>query len=112
MKVEDIESVIIIWFSSTVVAYHFIPLDYGKNYNIVKHTYWSNTKTCVCEEDAVIKAFISIFDDSFIGALFVDSAYQGQEIGQVLINTAINQYKLLSLKIYKDNVDSIHFYKK
>ena len=88
MKVEDIESVIIIWFSSTVVAYHLIPLDYGKNYNIVKHTYSSNTKTCVCEEDAVIKAFISIIDDSFIGALFVDSAYQGQEIGQVLINAS------------------------
>ena len=84
----------------------------GKNYNIVKHTYSSNTKTCVCEEDAVIKAFISISDYSFIGALFVDSAYQGQEIGQVLINTAINQYKFLSLAVYKDNLNSIYFYKK
>ena len=33
----------------------------------------------------------------FIGALFVDNTYQGQGIGQALINTAINQYKLLSL---------------
>lgn len=60
----------------------------------------------------MIKGFISIIDDSFIGALFVDNAYQGQGIGQSLINTAINQYKSLSLAVYKDNVNSIHFYLK
>ena len=30
MKVEDMESVIIIWFSSTGVAHRFISLDYEK----------------------------------------------------------------------------------
>ena len=104
MKVEDIESVIITSLHSARLG--------EKNYNIVKHIYSSNTKTCVCEEDAVIKGFISISDDSFIGTLFVDSAYQGQEIGQVLINTTLNQYKLLSLAVYKDNVNSIRFYEK
>ena len=113
MKVEDIESVMSIWFSSTVVAHPFIPLDYWeKNYNIVKDIYLPNAKTSVFEEDGMIKGFISISDDSFIGTLFVDSAYQGQEIGQALINTAINQYKLLSLAVYKDNVNSIRFYEK
>ena len=113
MKVEDIESVMSIWFSSTVVAHRFIPLDYWeKNYNIVKDIYLPNAKTSVFEEDGMIKGFISIIDDSFIGALFVDSAYQGQEIGQVLINTTLNQYKLLSLAVYKYKVNSIYFYKK
>ncbi|MBS3197287.1 GNAT family N-acetyltransferase [Turicibacter bilis] len=104
IKVEDIESVIITSLHSARLG--------EKNYNIVKHIYSSNTKTCVCEEDAVIKGFISISDDSFIGTLFVDSAYQGQEIGQVLINTTLNQYKLLSLAVYKYKVNSIYFYKK
>ena len=113
MKVEDIESIMSIWFSSTVVAHPFIPLDYWeKNYNIVKDIYLPNAKTSVFEEDGMIKGFISIIDDSFIGALFVDNTYQGQGIGQALINTAINQYKLLSLAVYKDNVNSIRFYEK
>lgn len=113
MKVEDIESIMSIWFSSTVVAHPFIALDYWeKNYNIVKDIYLPNAKTSVFEEGGMIKGFISIIDDSFIGALFVDNAYQGQGIGQSLINTAINQYKSLSLAVYKDNVSYIHFYEK
>ena len=34
--------------------------------------------------DGMIKGFISIIDDSFIGALLVDNTYQGQGIGKQL----------------------------
>lgn len=84
----------------------------GKNYNIVKDIYLPNAKTSIFEEDGIIKGFISIIDNFFISALFVDNAYQGQGIGSILINDAINQHEVLSLAVYKDNIDSVRFYEK
>lgn len=112
MRIDDIESVMKIWFSSTITAHPFISVEYWEqNYDTVKNIYLPNAKTSVFEEAGIIKGFISIIDESFIGALFVDNKFQGYGIGSALIEDALNNYKHLSLAVYKDNLKSVKFYK-
>lgn len=112
MRIEDIESVMNIWLSNTVVAHPFISVEYWENnYDTVKNIYLPNAKTFVFEEEGMIKGFISIIDECFIGALFVDNQFQGHGIGCALIEDALNKYEHLSLAVYKDNLKSVNFYK-
>lgn len=53
-----------------------------------------------------------MIDHSFIGALFVDPAYQGHGIGRTLLNYVFSQYQHLSLTVYKDNLAAVQFYQK
>ena len=55
----DIDSVMDIWFQSTVDAHPFIDLHYWeKSYEVVKREYLPQSKTLVFEEGGVIKGFI------------------------------------------------------
>lgn len=113
LRKEDINDIMEIWEKSTIKAHKFIPEDYWlKNYFVVKETYIPLSKTFIYEENGNNKGFISIIDDKFIGALFVDVNYQGQGIGTKLIEFAKQNYKELSLAVYKNNEKSVDFYKK
>lgn len=108
---KDTNKIMNIWLNSTIKAHDFIDKNYWENsYNTVKNIYIPMSETFVYEEDNCIKGFISIINNEFIGALFVDINEQGVGIGKELINYAINKYKKLILAVYKENKNSVNFY--
>lgn len=108
---KDLNKIMNIWLESTIKAHDFIPKEYWQNnYNTVKNVYIPMAETFVYEEDKCIKGFISIINNGFIGALFVDRYYQGNGVGKELIDYAIDRYKKLNLAVYKDNKKSVEFY--
>ncbi|MDU1538213.1 MAG: N-acetyltransferase [Paeniclostridium sordellii] len=109
---KDINIIMDIWLKSTIKAHNFIDENYWrKNYNNVKNIYIPISDTFVYEYNGRIKGFISIINNDFIGALFVDVNSQGMGIGSKLIDYAINIYENLSLSVYKDNENAFAFYK-
>ncbi|MFR9069651.1 MAG: N-acetyltransferase [Paraclostridium sp.] len=109
---KDINIIMDIWLKSTIKAHNFIDENYWrKNYNNVKNIYIPISDTFVYEDNGRIKGFISIINNDFIGALFVDVNSHGMGIGSKLIDYAINIYENLSLSVYKDNENAFAFYK-
>ena len=110
---KDIDKIMGIWLESTIYAHKFISKEYwNENYNIVKDVYIPISKTFVYEDNDDIRGFISVINNDFIGALFVEKNYQGQGIGKSLIDYAKNLYDNLSLAVYKENEKAISLYKK
>ena len=110
---KDIDKIMGIWLESTIYAHKFISKEYwNENYNIVKDVYIPMSKTFVYEDNDDIRGFISVINNNFIGALFVEKNYQGQGIGKSLIDYAKNLYDNLSLAVYKENEKALEFYKK
>ena len=110
---KDIDRVMNIWLKSTIKAHDFISKEYWENnYNDVKNIYIPMANTFLYEDEEKIKGFISIINNEFIGALFVDVDYQGIGIGKALINYTMDKYKKLNLAVYRDNKKSVEFYLK
>lgn len=111
LKNEDINKVMDIWEESTIKAHDFIDKDYWKNnYDTVKNVYIPISDTFVYDDGENIKGFISIIDDEFIGALFIDVKYRGLGIGSKLINYTTSKYGKLNLAVYKENEKAVKFY--
>lgn len=111
LKNTDIDKLMDIWLESTVRAHSFISREYWEsNYKVVKDVYIPMADTFVYEEDGEIKGFISIINNEFIGALFVDVKFQGMGIGSKLIDYSVEKYKNLTLAVYKGNQKSVEFY--
>lgn len=107
----DINIIMEIWLESTIRAHSFIEKDYWvNNYDLVKTKYIPYSKTYVYEEGNKIKGFISIIENNFIGALFVDNNSEGNGIGKKLLDFAKKEYKSLSLAVYKENEKALKFY--
>lgn len=107
-----IDDIMDIWLSTNISAHNFISEQYWtKNYDIVKNEYLPISETFVYEEDGKVKGFISIIDNSFIGALFVLEKDQGQGIGKKLIKHCKNIYSSLELCVYVENINAVNFYK-
>jgi putative acetyltransferase len=108
----EIKEVMDIWLESTIEAHDFISEDYWrKSYELVKDVYMPQSETYVYIEDDQIVAFISIINNEFIGALFVNRQYQGRGIGRKLIEFSASLYSNLSLAVYKENDQAVGFYK-
>lgn len=107
----DIDKIMDIWLESTVKAHNFISREYWEsNYKVVKDVYMPMAETFVYEEEGETKGFISIINNEFIGALFVDVKFQGMGIGSKLIDYSVGKYKKLTLAVYKENQKSVEFY--
>jgi putative acetyltransferase len=112
MKCEDIGILMDIWLKSTIEAHSFISESYWvKNYSLIKEHYLPTSKTYIFEDTHLIKGFISILNDNYIGALFIDTKFQNNGIGSKLISHVQKQYDQLSLSVYKKNIKAINFYK-
>lgn len=108
---KDIDKIMNIWLKGTIKAHNFITKEYWESsYSDVMDVYIPMSETFVYEDKDDIKGFISIINNEFIGALFVDIDYQGNGIGKYLINYAIDKYKKLNLAVYKENKKSVEFY--
>ncbi|MGL4450352.1 MAG: N-acetyltransferase [Sarcina sp.] len=112
-KEDDIDRVMEIWLNTSIVAHDFIDSNYWKdNYSIVRERYMPICKTYVYEENGIVKGFISLLKVNFIGAIFIDNDQRGKGIGSKLMNFVKDKYNNLLLEVYKDNNQSVNFYKK
>nr|WP_143152465.1 N-acetyltransferase [Clostridium cavendishii] len=113
LKKEEIDKVMEIWKLSTIKAHDFIDKKYWENnYNVVKNVYIPMADTFVYDDGKDIRGFISIINNEFIGAVFIDIDYQGLGIGSTLIDYVSDKYKKIELAVYKENERAVKFYKK
>lgn len=111
MKEEDTTKVMTIWTKGNFYAHPFIERDYWiSNYNKVKEEYLKQAETYVYEENEEIKGFISILNNTYIGALFVTKDFLRQGIGKRLLNYCKERKEKLTLQVYEKNVDATLFY--
>lgn len=111
LKNEEIDKIMDIWKESTIKAHNFIDKEYWENnYDAVKNVYIPISDTFVYGDGEIIKGFISIINNEFIGALFVDVNYQGLGLGSKLIDYVIKKYEKLNLAVYKENKNAVEFY--
>ena len=111
MKEEDTTKVMTIWTKGNFYAHPFIERDYWiSNYNKVKEEYLKQAETYVYEENEEIKGFISILNNTYIGALFVAKDFLRQGIGKRLLNYCKERKEKLTLQVYEKNIDATLFY--
>ena len=111
MKEEDTTKVMTIWTKGNFYAHPFIERDYWiSNYNKVKEEYLKQAETYVYEENEEIKGFISILNNTYIGALLVKKDFLRQGIGKRLLNYCKERKEKLTLQVYEKNVDATLFY--
>ncbi len=109
---KDVDKIMTIWKESTIKAHDFIDKQYWEdNYETVKNIYLPMSETFLYVDQDNIKGFISIIENEFIGALFIDVNYQGEGIGSKLIDYVTEKYGELKLAVYKDNERAVKFYK-
>ncbi len=112
-KAADIDKIMQIWLDANIKAHSFIaPVYWQKHFDDVKNNYLPQAETFVYEDKHQLKGFISILLDNFVGALFVDTRYQRQNIGTKLLDYARKQKSSLNLKVYALNQPAIKFYQK
>ena len=110
---QDTDKLLKIWLEASVQAHHFVEATYWKNMvPSVKKYYLPNTDTFVFEDKHQLKGFLSIIDDKYIGALFIDPRFQNKKIGTKLVDYAKRIYPELSLKVFTKNEKALRFYQK
>ena len=111
MQAEDIDDVMQIWRNGNLTAHNFINNKYGfDNYEKVREEILTKADSWLYLEGDIIKGFVSIVDNEYIKALFVEKQYQRDGIGTILIKHCKNLYNKLSLRVYKKNEGAISFY--
>ncbi|CNJ89433.1 acetyltransferase [Yersinia frederiksenii] len=120
---EDLEALMPLWLASTIAAHPFITEQYWReSAPLVRNTYLPAARTWVYLQqneppattpaDNAIVGFISILEEQLVGALFVEPAFHGKEVGKLLMNHAQQHYKALTLEVYQRNLRAYHFYRK
>ena len=109
---EDIDKMLNLWLQASLQSHNFVVAEYLRNMlPVVKKYYLPNTDSYVFEDKHQIKGFVSVIDDKYIGALFVEPKYQKKKIGSKLLNYTKKLHPELSLKVFLKNEDAIRFYK-
>lgn len=107
----DINHIMNIWLKATAKAHSFICEKYwNDNFAVVKNNYIPDSDTYVYEKNGKIYGFISIMQENFIGAVFVDTDMQSKGIGRALMDFAKEKYGSLKLNVYKKNGQAVNFY--
>ncbi len=109
----DEAAVMDIWYRAAVSGHPFIDISYwNKNSGAVRDVYLPSSRTFVFEDEGRIAGFISLPEEKFIGALFVDPDFQRRGIGQALLAYVRQERNELCLNVYADNINAVNFYLK
>lgn len=111
LETKDIDTVVELWYETSIVAHDFIPANYWKKHkDSMASIYLPNSETYLAIENEKIAGFISMAEN-FLAAIFVDQKVQGKGIGKRLLNFIKEERTSIQLKVYKKNTKSIEFYK-
>ena len=110
---QDMPAIMALWLVSTTEAHPFISAQYWRESEAVVHdTYLPNALTWVAEDKGEIIGFISVLEQQFIGALFVDKRYHGKSVGQLLMMHVKMIFPQLMLEVYLENHRALRFYQR
>ena len=108
----DMDQVINIWLEASIKAHDFVRSEFWESkVKDMREIHILSGETYVYEEERKIKGFVSLFKDT-IAAIFVSPNYQGIGIGKKLMAKSKEVRDNLNLTVYKENRNSIEFYKK
>lgn len=111
-KDKDIDTIVDIWYRSSLQAHDFIDCSYWESQiEEMKEKYIPMSETHVITSKTKIVGFISMVDD-YLAALFIDVAYQNKGAGKALLNFEKRRRDKIQLKVYKENLSAIRFYEK
>lgn len=111
-KESDFEELIKIWYDASVLAHTFVPAKFWAGQKeAMRNTYLPAVENWVFEGEGEVQGFISLIGER-VCALFVAPDRQGKGIGTALIKHAKALKGNLSLKVYRENVNALHFYEK
>ncbi|TBL68099.1 N-acetyltransferase [Hafnia alvei] len=110
---QDMPAIMALWLVSTTEAHPFISAQYWRESEaVVRDTYLPNALTWVAEDRGEIIGFISVLEQQFIGALFVEKSYHGKGIGQLLMMHVKMIFPQLMLEVYLENHRALRFYQR
>ncbi len=108
----DIDQILSIWLEASIKAHNFIEKGFWESKVIdMREIYLPGSEIFVFEEDGMIKGFVALCGET-LAAIFVSPKEQGKGIGKQLVDKSKEVSKNLNLTVYKENRDSIEFYKK
>ncbi|MBI6182725.1 MAG: N-acetyltransferase [Serratia proteamaculans] len=109
----DLPRLMALWLPSTIAAHPFVKESYWlESATLVRENYLPRAHSWAYWHQGEIVGFISVLDQRFIGALFVDQAFHGRGVGQALMAHVQQRYPRLSLEVYQQNLRACAFYHK
>lgn len=98
---EDAAVLTEIWLAASLRAHDFVNDAFWRSRAAEIQEVWlPAAETLVWEENGRPAAFVSIIDNEYIGALFVEPSRQGRGIGSGLLSFVQNGRKSLKLRVY------------
>lgn len=106
------DDVLDLWLKTSFEAHNFIEKRFWESkIDDMRTIYIPSSDTHVFSDNGVIKGFFSLYRNT-LAALFVAHTYQGNGIGQKLVQKAKSMRNKLDLTVYKENAKSVRFYRK
>ncbi|GEK48897.1 acetyltransferase [Bisbaumannia pacifica] len=109
---EDVDQVLAIWLSASILAHDFVPAAFWESQvEAMRDAYLPAAETRVFEEAGQISGFYCLVETT-LAAIFVSPERQGRGIGSALIEDAKRCRESLTLTVYQANRSSVEFYRK
>ncbi len=111
-KPSDMARILDIWLEASIKGHPFIEKEFWESkVPDMRSLYIPASETYVYDEEGTVKGFFSLRGET-LEAVFVAPENQGQGVGGRLVSMAKEVRNPLNLKVYKDNLKGIEFYKK
>ena len=108
----DLEDVLSAWAEASAVAHSFLSPEFqSRERREIRDVYLPMAETWVWEDDGQVVGFISLLENE-VGAIFVDSRFQGRGIGRVLMDQARSLKGELEVEVFEKNAQGRAFYER
>ncbi|MGG0642578.1 GNAT family N-acetyltransferase [Sporosarcina gallistercoris] len=108
----DMDTVVAIWYKGSLQAHHFIVADYWASQVMdMREKYIPMSETHVLTTHSKVIGFISMVDN-YLAALFIDTEWQNKGAGKQLLDFEKGRKSTIQVKVYKENLSAIRFYRK
>ncbi|MBS0848092.1 N-acetyltransferase [Citrobacter sp. JGM124] len=108
----QLDALMTLWLKSTMSGHPFIAKSYWHESSpLVRNVYIPQSKTWVYMQEEKLVGFVSVLEQQFLGALFVDPLFVGKGIGTCLVCHAQSCYSTLRLEVYQKNRRAVDFYR-